>query len=48
MASFEKRDMDWLFTLSGFALGAIVGLTCVGGGSLETPFPRMSAASSLS
>ena len=30
--------MDWLYTLSGFAVGAIVGLTGVGGGSLMTPF----------
>ena len=29
--------MDWLHTLSGFAIGAIVGLTGVGGGSLMTP-----------
>jgi len=29
--------MDWLFTLSGFVVGAIVGLTGVGGGSLMTP-----------
>lgn len=29
--------MDWLFTLSGFFVGAIVGLTGVGGGSLMTP-----------
>lgn len=29
--------MDPLFTLSGFAVGAIVGLTGVGGGSLMTP-----------
>jgi hypothetical protein len=29
--------MDWLYTLSGFAIGAIVGLTGVGGGSLMTP-----------
>lgn len=28
---------DWLYTLSGFAVGAIVGLTGVGGGSLMTP-----------
>ena len=28
--------MDWLYTLSGFAVGAIVGLTGVGGGSLMT------------
>jgi uncharacterized membrane protein YfcA len=29
--------MDWMFTLSGFVVGAIVGLTGVGGGSLMTP-----------
>lgn len=28
---------NWLYTLSGFAVGAIVGLTGVGGGSLMTP-----------
>lgn len=31
------RGMDYLYTLSGFAVGAIVGLTGVGGGSLMTP-----------
>lgn len=30
-------SMDFLYTLSGFAVGAIVGLTGVGGGSLMTP-----------
>jgi uncharacterized membrane protein YfcA len=30
-------DWNWLYTLSGFAVGAIVGLTGVGGGSLMTP-----------
>ncbi|MFM9888959.1 MAG: sulfite exporter TauE/SafE family protein [Burkholderiales bacterium] len=29
--------MDWPFTLSGFLVGATVGLTGVGGGSLMTP-----------
>lgn len=29
--------MDWAYTLSGFAVGFIVGLTGVGGGSLMTP-----------
>lgn len=29
--------MDYLYTVSGFAVGAIVGLTGVGGGSLMTP-----------
>ena len=31
------RAMEYLYTLSGFAVGAIVGLTGVGGGSLMTP-----------
>jgi uncharacterized membrane protein YfcA len=29
--------MDWLYPLSGFAVGAIVGLTGMGGGSLMKP-----------
>jgi uncharacterized membrane protein YfcA len=29
--------MDWLYPLSGFVVGAIVGLTRMGGGSLMTP-----------
>lgn len=29
--------MDWLYPLSGFVVGGIVGLTGVGGGSLMTP-----------
>src|ERR1700754_2168893 len=29
--------MDWVAVLSGFGVGAIVGLTGVGGGSLMTP-----------
>jgi len=29
--------MDWLYTVSGFAVGLIVGITGVGGGSLMTP-----------
>ncbi|MFA6014399.1 MAG: sulfite exporter TauE/SafE family protein [Gallionellaceae bacterium] len=29
--------MDWMFTLSGFVVGLIVGVTGVGGGSLMTP-----------
>src|SRR5688572_1665353 len=29
--------MDWIAILSGFAVGAIVGMTGVGGGSLMTP-----------
>src|SRR5688500_6917684 len=33
----EKRPMDLIAILSGFGVGAIVGLTGVGGGSLMTP-----------
>jgi len=29
--------MDWLYPLSGFVVGALVGLTGMGGGSLMTP-----------
>jgi len=29
--------MDWAYTLSGFAVGGLIGLTGVGGGSLMTP-----------
>ena len=29
--------MTWQFTLSGFLIGALVGLTGMGGGSLLTP-----------
>jgi uncharacterized protein len=29
--------MDWVYPLSGFVVGAIVGLTGMGGGSLMTP-----------
>lgn len=29
--------MDWLYTMSGFVVGLIVGITGVGGGSLMTP-----------
>jgi uncharacterized membrane protein YfcA len=29
--------MDWLYPLSGFVVGAIVGMTGMGGGSLMTP-----------
>jgi uncharacterized membrane protein YfcA len=29
--------VDWIFTLSGFVVGLIVGVTGVGGGSLMTP-----------
>jgi uncharacterized protein len=30
-------DLNLLYSLSGFAVGAIVGMTGVGGGSLMTP-----------
>ena len=30
-------NMDWLAVISGFGIGAIVGMTGVGGGSLMTP-----------
>src|SRR5579863_5484099 len=29
--------INWLYTLSGFCVGALVGMTGVGGGSLMTP-----------
>lgn len=29
--------MDWMYTLSGFGVGLVVGLTGVGGGALMTP-----------
>jgi uncharacterized membrane protein YfcA len=29
--------MEWAFTLAGFGVGTLVGLTGVGGGSLMTP-----------
>ena len=29
--------MDWMYTLSGFVVGLVVGVTGVGGGSLMTP-----------
>jgi uncharacterized protein len=29
--------MDWLYPLSGFVVGGVVGLTGMGGGSLMTP-----------
>jgi len=31
------KRMDWMYTLSGFLVGLIVGVTGVGGGSLMTP-----------
>ena len=30
--------MDWILALAGFGVGALVGITGVGGGSLMTPF----------
>jgi uncharacterized membrane protein YfcA len=36
--------MDWLYPLSGFVVGAIVGLTGMGGGSLMTPLYCFSAS----
>src|SRR5258708_18605682 len=38
MPSFQRiLNMDWLYSLSGFLVGLIVGVTGVGGGSLMTP-----------
>ena len=31
------HSIDWLYSLSGFAVGVLVGMTGVGGGSLMTP-----------
>jgi uncharacterized protein len=31
------HSVNWLYTLSGFCVGALVGMTGVGGGSLMTP-----------
>ena len=31
------QHLDWMYALSGFVVGALVGLTGVGGGSLMTP-----------
>lgn len=36
-ASLKELFVDWLYTLSGFLVGLIVGVTGVGGGSLMTP-----------
>jgi uncharacterized membrane protein YfcA len=36
-AGRRERTLDWLSTLAGFLVGAIVGLTGVGGGSLMSP-----------
>lgn len=41
MAASERRrsvsSLGWLYTVSGFCVGALVGMTGVGGGSLMTP-----------
>jgi len=37
MPSFIGVNMDWLYSLSGFLVGLVVGVTGVGGGSLMTP-----------
>lgn len=37
MAAFYSRRMEWTAVIAGFAVGAIVGVTGVGGGSLMTP-----------
>ena len=34
---FVLPHIDWLYSLSGFVVGVLVGLTGVGGGSLMTP-----------
>lgn len=31
------HSVDWLYTLSGFCVGMLVGMTGVGGGALMTP-----------
>ena len=36
-ADIQGYAMDWLYIFSGFAVGFIVGVTGVGGGSLMTP-----------
>jgi uncharacterized membrane protein YfcA len=33
----EQKRMDWMYSLSGFLVGLVVGVTGVGGGSLMTP-----------
>src|SRR5712664_2509533 len=33
----RNLNMDWLYSLSGFLVGLVVGVTGVGGGSLMTP-----------
>ena len=37
MSAWHGTGMDWIAILSGFGIGAIVGMTGVGGGSLMTP-----------
>ncbi len=37
MDNKQLRDMDWIALAGGFALGAVVGLTGVGGSSPMTP-----------
>ena len=37
MVALLKDPMDWIAIASGFGVGAIVGMTGVGGGSLMTP-----------
>lgn len=34
---FDLHQINWMYTLSGFLVGVLVGLTGVGGGSLMTP-----------
>jgi uncharacterized membrane protein YfcA len=34
---FDWHQINWLYSASGFAVGVLVGLTGVGGGSLMTP-----------
>ncbi len=34
---FDLHAINWMYTLSGFVVGVLVGLTGVGGGSLMTP-----------
>ena len=37
LCSMHRGFMDWIAVISGFGIGAIVGMTGVGGGSLMTP-----------
>ncbi len=37
LAGIQGYAMDWLYIFSGFAVGFVVGVTGVGGGSLMTP-----------